>query len=332
MTHLRLVWTLVVYLLGSNLPAIAAGCPEKVREFALLAQMDMAGESVAAYRVLHAECAATLLQFAGPTELPLPATSNAALVLDLGRRLYSKARDQHALQVGKALNDGEIPSASADALRGLGPENAARALWGTVLDVAAAGMDSRRQSSQAQALRETADTLRGEENKRWSIAGTSSMKSARVGPSGPSQPVIGLPAQILASASCSGRFDFLAPLLRPYTAPEIAAIRTEALNLSVPELVSAAKRHPGGKAEVLRLLRLQVQEHDRVANEAAHTANSTDGKGSVSIPAATSDTLPLDFSCGGVSIHPASVCVYNANRWASLQNRASMELVDRCWE
>ncbi len=331
MTFPRFAWALALGLLGSHPPAMAAGCPEKLREFALLVHMDMADESVAAYGLLHVECAATLRQLAGPAaHLPLP--GDTAPVLALGRKLHAQARDQHARQVGKALNEEQIPVASADALRGLGPESAARALTGMVLDVAAAGLDSRQRTSQAQALRETASTVRGEEDQRWSLTGMGAGASASGGSLAPPQPVIALPAQIIASASCSGRFDFLAPLLRDYTAPELNSIRTAVLTASVPELISAAKRQTGSKAEALRLLHLQAQEHDRVANEAAHSANETDGQGSVSIPQATSDTLPFGFSCDGVSVHPASVCTYIVNRWASLHSRASAVLVDRCWE
>ena len=332
MMHPRFAWTLAMHLLCGSASAIAANCHEKVQEFALLAHMNMVAESVTVYEALRMECTAALRHAAGPAAQALPTPDETTPVLALGRRLHAHARDQHARQVGKALNEGSIPSATADALHGLGPENTARALWGAALDVMAAGLDSRQQRPHAQALRETADTLRAAEHQRWSSAGRPSISSTSEGSPRASQPVIALSAQTIANASCSGRFDFLAPLLRPYTAPEIAAVRTEALALSVSELIAAAKRQPGGKAEVLRLLRLQALEHDRVATDAAHTANATDGKGSASIPQATSDTLPLAFSCGGVSVHPASVCAYIANRWASLQTRASAALIEQCWQ
>lgn len=253
----------------------------------------------------------------------------------LGRQLHAQARDANALRAGKALNEGQIPQASAEGLRGLGPDNVASALGGMVLDVAAAGLESRQRMAQAQDMRKAADAMRGNEPP-WT--GTRRGQGAATGTAGagtaPQQPLIALDMGAVNSASCSGTYGFLEPRIRPYAAASLASLRQAALGASIPEMLAGARDQAGTKEQALRLLNEQLAEYNRSANEAAQTANQTDGNGnSASIARASSDTLELGYPCdNGPSIHASAVCAYVAYRWGSLVTRASIALVERCWE
>ncbi|MBN9341347.1 MAG: hypothetical protein J0H52_14880 [Comamonadaceae bacterium] len=338
-TRLRAGCTTAAIALGLASPwcmaANPADCPRLVREFALLAHMGMEAEGVAAYRELrlHKDCAAALPASAADASL-LPASSDVPQVMALGRQLHSQARDASARQAGKALSEGQIPQASAEALRGLGPDNVARALGAMVLDVAAAGLESRQRMQQAHSVRKAANEVRGDE-PAWTgaRAGQRAGAGTDAGPA-PRQPRIALDADAVGAASCSGTYGFLAPSMRPYAAASLASLRQEGLNASIPEMLAGARAQAGTKAQALRLLGEQLVEYDRAANEAAQTANQTDGSSnSASIARASSDTLELGYPCdNGPSIHASAVCAYVAYRWGSLVTRASIALVERCWE
>ncbi|BEP95800.1 hypothetical protein GmRootA79_41840 [Acidovorax sp. A79] len=306
--------------------AAAADCPSNVREFALLAHMHMEAEGLAAYQVLQKDCAAALQQAWGDTQ---PRPDDMQQVLTLGRKLHAQARDQHARQASSAFSEGQIPLASADALRGLGPENAVRALGGMALDVLAAGLNSRQRISQAQTARQAADAFRGDE-PRWDAA------PSRGGPESmaPPQPEIALDASAVNAASCSGAYGFLAPQLRPYIDSSLADVRQAILRESVSAMLAGARQQAGSKAQTLRLLDEQVKEYNRAANEAAQTANQTDGNSdSASTAKVVSDTLELNFPCSqGPAVHASAVCAYIGYRWGSLATRASAAMVERCWE
>lgn len=309
-----------------HLAAAPADCRHLVQEFALLAHMDMKAEGVAAYQELlaHKECVAALQS--SPADV-LPAPSDVPPVLALGRKLHTQARDASARQAGKALSDGHIPQASAEALRGLGPENAVRALGGMAMDVLAAGLESRQRLPQAQSVRKVGDAIRGEEQRWTGAAGTGTGTAPR-------QPEIVLDAGAVNAASCSGTYGFLSPLMRPYTAPSLADARQAVLNQSMPELLTGARRQTGTKAQALTLLNEQMKEYNRAADEAAQTANHTDGSGnSASISRVASDTLELGYPCGpSAAVHAAAVCAYIAFRWGSLGTRTSIAMVERCWD
>ena len=311
--------------------AATAVCTTQVREFALLAQMNMAEESLAAYTVLQRECELVLRLAVGEE---LPAAGDVSRVLLVGRKLHAQSRDASARQVVKALNESAIPAASAEVLRGLGPENAWRALGGMAFDVLGAGLESRQRTMPARKVLEVGDIIRGDE-QRW-VGNTSSPTNgfASTAPAGytkPQHPEISMDTVL---PSCSGSYDFLAPRLRAYTASLMADARRAVLEESAPRLLAAAKQQAGSKAEALRQLREQLGEFNRVANESAQTANQTDGRGDArSISMAVSDTLELGYPCGqGSSVHVAAVCNFILMRWGSLGTRASIAVVDQCWQ
>lgn len=323
---LSLAFGLLIGIAGSWSASSLAACPERIREFALLTQLGQPEDSAAQYRQLQQGCGKLLLEMSG---LPrLPQAEQHQQLLELGRRLYMTEREGHAKQAGNALASAQMPDIDIEALKGIGPEDAARALGGMALDVAAAALNARQRGQQAQTMQQMADQFRGNE-QRWGAApAVSGSGNGTV----PPQPPIALPPNLASQASCNGTLEFLAPLLRPYRTAQLQTTRRELLSQSIPAAITAAKQQGFDKPRAIQAMRQQAAAFDTSAAEAAQTADQTDGRGSVSIPQARADQLPLDFPCDETSIHASSVCTFIISRWTSLAVRAESTLFERCWK
>ncbi|MDM8357385.1 hypothetical protein [Pandoraea communis] len=78
-----------------------------------------------------------------------------------------------------------------------------------------------------------------------------------------------------ASAECRGDFSYLAPNLRAYTNSDLAQARQAILTTSVPETLVDMRR----KGVTMAAVNQRIPELDDAANQAAQTANQTDGGG-----------------------------------------------------
>ncbi|VVE87436.1 hypothetical protein [Pandoraea bronchicola] len=126
-----------------------------------------------------------------------------------------------------------------------------------------------------------------------------------------------------ASAECRGDFSYMAPDLRAYTNSDLAQARQAILTTSVPETMADMRR----KGVTMAIVNQRIAELDEAANQAAQTANQTDGGGN-SIQKAKTDTLPLNWPCEG--IHSSAVCVYILQRWEAQLTREVAGMMSKC--
>lgn len=128
------------------------------------------------------------------------------------------------------------------------------------------------------------------------------------------------------SAQCRGDFGYLAPQLRPYTTSELSQVRQSILSMTVPQALADMKRQGVTASTVAQ----RVAQVEAEANDAARTADQTDGGGggASSIQRAKTDALPLNWPCEG--IHSSAVCVYIIKRWEALVTREAGNMLSRC--
>lgn len=314
-----------------------AACADDIREFALLASMDMPAEATAAYRKLLPACANPLAAQAGG-KARLPRAAQRDQVVALGKRIHQSQRSAHAQSVGQTLAAADVPQVDTESLRGIGVENAAQAFGAMSLDIAAAGLQSSRRYAQAGRVQRLADQVRGNEPRAGGVTGGATggatgggVGGAMGGAAAPPQPQIPLDPRAVEQASCQGNLGFLEPQLRAYRDPGLSSLRRQILTESIPGMIGQARREGLTKERAISAARQQGASHDDIAAQAAATANQSDGQGSVSIPQAVSDRLPLDFPCQGAAVHASGVCAFIQHRWASLTMRASAALLQRCW-
>ncbi|HRL20866.1 MAG TPA: hypothetical protein PLG97_03900 [Alcaligenes sp.] len=332
---------LAAILWVAALPAHAA-CTAPLREFALLAEIGASADTVAAYRALPEACRSALLQ-AGKGQT-LPAPTDTAAILSLGRRVHQDQIAQSSNRTFEQLAQADIPDANVNALQGLGPDNAFQALSGMALDIASAGLASQQRWDESHLLGRMARQMRGNE-RHWSqygsltdAGGATGIDSSATGPGGSSPAgsniitTPALPMQAVQNADCMGDLSFLAPQMRAYAAPELVQVRESLLGIKIQEALADARRVKPDKQQAIAEFRRSVQAAIEQAQIAADAAENTDGYGNVAVPKALSDELPLGYSCGqGSAVHASSVCMLIMLRWQALALSSMVELIPRCW-
>lgn len=337
MTQARAV--LASALLALGLPAQAA-CEGPLRELGLLASVGAGAESALAYRALPAACRAALHEHAPGKALPDAA--DTAAILALGQALNQRQIALSSSQTFNQLAKADIPDVNLNALQGLGPDNAFQALSGMALDIASAGMASRRRWNESHMLGKMAHELRGTE-RHWSQYGNPGVAGVGVGASGSdgtattagsnAVTALPLPTAAIQAASCQGTLSFLEPQMRSYSAPWLSQSRMELLHLRIQDALTEARRTIPDKQKVIAEYRKSAQAYLKEAQVAANAAENTDGYGNVAVPQALGDRLPLDYSCGdGSAVHAASICALVMMRWQALALESMAELTARCWD
>src|SRR5690606_38790289 len=105
-------------------PALAADdCQTRVEEFALPTQMGLGQEGLLQYPLLLQQCLPSL-QATSDLE-SLPTADQHEPILALGRTIHQRRRDSHAQETSSTLTTAKAPPLNTDALRGIGPDNAA---------------------------------------------------------------------------------------------------------------------------------------------------------------------------------------------------------------
>lgn len=122
-----------------------------------------------------------------------------------------------------------------------------------------------------------------------------------------------------SAGACAASLDYLAPQMRPYTDPNLAALRAEILRSSVSGMLAEVKAKGGTEQSSISALKREAEESEMRAREAASAANQTDGGPGNSIRSVDNGTLPLNWSCNGM--HAAMVCDYIINKWGALMSR-----------
>lgn len=124
-----------------------------------------------------------------------------------------------------------------------------------------------------------------------------------------------------SAGRCAPSLDYLAPQMRPYSDPNLAALRSEILGSSVSGMLAEVKAQGGSVQSAIGTSNRQAEEFEKMAREAADSANQTDGGPGNSIRSVDNGTLPLNWSCNGT--HAAAVCAYIINKWGALMLRES---------
>ena len=124
-----------------------------------------------------------------------------------------------------------------------------------------------------------------------------------------------------SAGRCAPSLDYLAPQMRPYSDPNLAALRAEILGSSVSGMLAEVKAQGGSAQSAVGASNRQAEEFEKTAREAADSANQTDGGPGNSIRSVDNGTLPLSWSCNGM--HAAAVCAYIINKWGALMSRES---------